>query len=365
MKLNLGRLFLILFILYASQVFAQDYRWSASVNKTKAFVNEAIYLKYVCEFSDEGNLYTIGFNPLKKRDKYELVLLKETQKVINFKRINIFEYVAFVKEEGVVNFNFDIVMKKTTIDSINDLSGGLDNDKANEGFTSEFLKQKTLSVDVKNNIPLVGSFSVELKEDDIEKKAYEPYHLEISIKGIGNLKDIKEFEFDIQDVKVFSQKPILKSVITKDGYSGTWSQKFAFIGKKDFMIPIVKVDYLNLLTKEKGELSSKEINVKVTKVYEKEKLLDKKSEVFKFSYEFIYYILTFIVGFILSKIKFKDKKNKDKKILEFEEKVKKVKSLEELQIMLIMHNLSSHKELIDKIQNNEITSLTKAKKILL
>jgi len=189
MKINLGRIFLYLIIIFNIQLIASEYKWSASINKKNAFVNEAIYLKYICEFRDNGELYTIDFNPVGEFEKYDILLLTEDEKIINNKRINTYEYIAFIKEKGKFTFDFDIVMKKTTHDYIIELTGGMDNDREVEQFFNTFLKQKVLRVNIQEpKSKLLGDFNIEIKKDKLIKKAFSPFHLEIKIKGSGNFQ---------------------------------------------------------------------------------------------------------------------------------------------------------------------------------
>ena len=363
MKINLGKVFLYLFIIFNIQLIASEYKWSASINKKSAFINEPIYLKYICEFNDSGSLYTIDFNPIGKFEKYNILVLKEDEKIINNKRINTYEYIAYVKEKGKVDFDFDVVMKKTTQDSIVELTGGMDNDMEMEQFFNTYLKQKLLSVNIQESkSSLLGDFNIKIKKDKLIKKAFSPFHLEIKINGSGNFQDIKDIKFDINNVKVFSQKPTQELSLTKQGYTGTWSQKFAFVADKDFSIEEFKIEYMNPEDALKKNLIIKKIDVKVTKAYEKENLLDKEEEIFEFSYDYLYLILSFISGFILAKIKFKKEKTIDNDSILFKEKLNNVKSLDELLIILVLQDCIKYDKIIKEIENKQITSLAQAKK---
>ncbi len=364
MRNNLGRVVLLLFIFLHLE--ASTYQWNAQIDKSVVMTNEAIYLKYVCEFSDKSELYTIDFNPVGDYENYSVELLREEEKILNSKRINSYEYIAYAKREGQIVFDFDIIMKKTTQESIDATIGGRDNDRDKESYTNKYLKQKSLAVSVQHSdTVLVGNFSIEVKKEIKSLKSYEPYHLEIVIDGIGNFKNLKPITFNIQDVKIFSQKPIKNIKLTKNGYQGRWSQKFAFVAEKNFLIPNLNIKYFDLEEKIVKELVVSKMQVNVKEAYIKEELLDKKEESFVFSYDFIYYILTFISGFIFAKISLKKSKKKEIKNGSFEEKVKNSKSLEKLAITLALEDSKRYEELIYNIENNKITSLGECKKIII
>lgn len=348
----------IVLVFFSTSLSASNYEWSANINKKTALVNEAVYLKYVCKFNNDAGLYTIDFNPVKTTNQYDLLLLKEGK--------NSYEFVAFVKQTGKVDFSFDAIMKKTTLESIAEMTGGLDNEKAKDGFENEYIKQKTLTLHVEpSNVNLVGNFTLEIKKDEPKKKAFSPYHFEVIIKGVGNFQDIKPLEFNVEGVKIFAQKPIKKFTLTKNGYSGVWSQKFAFVGENDFKIEEFSIKYFDTQSLIVKELKSEPISVNVTAGYKKETLLDAEAKQPEFTYKYLFFILAFVCGFLLGKIKFKKEKVLNKKNMLFNMKVNNTSSLDELLILLVLQDNIKFNSTISQIENGQIISLKKAKKLAL
>ena len=365
MRNNLGRVFLIILIFLNLNLVASTYKWSVESDKNEAMVNEAIYLKYVCEYSDEAGLYVIDFNPVVDNERYSIELLSESEKISDGKKINSFEFVAFVKEAGEIEFALDTTMKKTNKDSIENTVLGRDNADYEE-FSQRFIRQDSVFVNVKeSNTDLVGEFVLNLKKDKEKLKAYEPFHLEIKIEGRGNFKALKPIEFKIDGVKIFSQKVIENIRLTKDGYKGSWSQKFAFVGEKDFKIPEVKIEYFDIKEQRVKEMLVDASSVTVTKAYKKEELLDLDEKGFEFSFDFIYYILTFIAGFLVSKIEFKRVRKSNSVDASFEAKIDKAKSLDELMVILALKDAKKYESFITKVETKEINSLKVAKKVLI
>lgn len=357
------RLFVLFFVL-SFEVFASSYEWKATTNKTSVYVNEAIYLHYSCEFSGRGELYVIDFNPIVSNENYTIKPFSQTSKILDGKRVNSYEYIAYIHKAGVVALEFDVVMKKTNQDSIENTVIGRDNGEYEE-FTKTFLKQKALTFDVKQTTSaLVGSLDMKIKTKVDEVKVYEPFNLEVIIKGNANFEQLSSLKFELENVKVFTQKPVQQLELSKEDSSGVWSQRFAFVSDEDFVIPEFEIEYFDLKSKSKKSLFSKEIMVKVDKAYKKEELLDKEEEGFSIDYSFIYYILTFIVGFLVAKIKFKKEQKLSSKEQKLQEKIDSVKSLDELVFILILQNQKKYEQLIKKIENKEITSLKEAKKLI-
>ena len=108
----------------------------------------------------------------------------------------------------------------------------------------------------------------------------------------------------------------------------------------------------------------KQTNVKVKEAFKKEELLDEVDEDIKINIQYIYYILTFIAGFLVAKIKFKTVKIDSKEKL-FIEKVKNTKSINELSMLLILNNEKKFNEILLELDSTELSSLDKTKRKVL
>ncbi len=354
---------LLLTLVFELSLIASSYEWKASVDKSSVYTDEAIYLEYRCEFSDRGELYVIDFNPVISDENVTIKLLSETTKIINSKRVNIYEYIAFVHKAGVHKFDFEMLMKKTNQDSIENTVIGRDNGEYEE-FTIRYLRQKTLEVSVKDSHnTTVGELKVDINAGSEKVKAYEPYNLEVRLEGIANFYDIKPISFNIEGVKIFSQKPIQNTLLTKNGYKGSWSQKFAFVSDKNFEIPAFKFTYFDLKREEIVAFTSDKKEILVEKKYTKEELLD-EDESFTFNYDYIYYLLSFIAGFLISKIKFKRVARLSSKEEQFKNKIEGLNSLDELLFTLILEDAHRYKTVIAKIESGELTSLKEVKSLI-
>lgn len=361
MNKNLGKIFLLL-VLWHVEILAQTYNWNAHADKTSAMQNEAIYLKYVCEFSDEAEYYAIDFHPAGEYEKYTLKLLRESQEIINNKRSNTYEYVAFVKEAGVFSFDFEIVMKKTSYESVVNTILGRDNTEKVE-FTQTKIHPNSLVVNIQQNTTaLVGSFAMQVKKDKPNIKAFEPYHMEIKITGAGNFDAIEPIKFEISGVQIFADKPVLNLTLTKEGYSGTWSQKFAFVSEKDFSIPQIAVNYYNIQEHAPQTMKAESIRLEVSEGYKKEELLDKEEPKEEFNYSYFYYFFTFLAGFLAAKIKIYHKTKPKSTEESFAKKVQNIQSLDIFLLALVMEDSKKYEELILQIETKQISSLREAKK---
>ena len=359
MKNVLTRLFMFM-VICSFELSASSYVWSAKVNKSKAYVNEAIYLEYECRFSDRAELYAVEFDPIKSDENARIVMLSERSRVENGKKILSYEFVAFVHNPQEYIFDFTALMKKTTQDSIENTVIGRDNGKYAEYQTTPY-QLKSLKVEVlPTGSKLVGSLKLAVKKDKAEVKALQPYHMEIKIEGIGDFESLKPLAFEIEGVKVFSEKPMMSQELTQNGYRGVWSQKFAFVAEKSFSIEDFSMNYFDLNTQSIQKLHFAGFDVNVTEGIKPQTLLDAPKEPkFKLSWEYLYYFLTFIAGFLIAKIEFKDPFKAEQS--DFCNKVHECTSLDSLMILLIMQNQKKYVDVIEKIEANEYRDIKKIK----
>ncbi|SFV64934.1 BatD [hydrothermal vent metagenome] len=363
MKLNLGR-FILLFLL-TTFLQASEYEWSVQVNKKEAHVNEAIHLHYSCNYKNSAELYVIEFNPTIDNKNYKIVILREDEKIVNGKKINEYEFVLFVKKAGQFSLSLDTLMKKTNKDSIE--NGMLGRDNANyEEFSLYPYKQKRVEINIlETQSPMVGEFTFSVRQDKSELEAYEPFHLEFLVSGLGDFQVFKDVFYEIEGVEVFSEAAKEEIVLTADGYKGTWRKKFAFVSDKNFSIPALETKYFDLKEKKLKTLHFDGLDIVVSPVkFNKEQLLDPKKELLTFDTTYLYYLVTFIAGFLLAKIKFIRPKVQDSDEQLFCKRVQEVDTLEKLSFILVTHDAQKYKELIFKIENKELTSLKKLKNLI-
>ena len=365
MKSNLGKIFFFLAVFFNTFLFASTYEWSSFIDKKSAYVNEAIYLQYTCTFSDQGELYSVDFTPSGEYEKYKIVSLKESSSIINGHKINHYEFVLFPKKAGEIEIAFEALMKKTTKESIEDTVIGRDNVK-NEQVEKKSIKQQVFHLSIKEaNAKLIGDFILETKKREPYVKAHEPYHLTLSIAGKGNFDAFETLQFEIENVRVFAGNVEFKKKLTKSGVEGYWSQKFAFVGEQNFTIPKLEISYFNLQNEKIQTLLMDAIDVSVEKGYTKEALLDKEEEQKRyFEISYLYYLLTFIAGYLMALIKIKKAPKKETKEKSFYKKLENTKSLDALSVLLILENATKYDTIIKDIEAKKITSLKFAKAII-
>jgi hypothetical protein len=122
-------------------------------------------------------------------------------------------------------------------------------------------------------LDLVGNFDIEASVDKKSVFPNEVVTLTITIKGDGNIEDIKEFNPYIPDVNVFTQKPKI------DQKNSIFTQKITFVSDVSYTIPSFKIRYFDSKTKkiEQKQTAPIDITVKGAKKT-KDNLVIKKSQ---------------------------------------------------------------------------------------
>lgn len=125
----------------------------------------------------------------------------------------------------------------------------------------------TLKLTVKplpNNLELYGDYQIEVTTEQQKVEANRPLNLTISVKGKGNIDDVKKFKLTIDNVIIYADEPTISTQQIRHLYKGEFTQKIALIGEQDFTIPPLHLEYFDGATKSIKKISTKPIEIEVT-----------------------------------------------------------------------------------------------------
>ena len=364
MKKVLGSLIFLSLSLFGRS----EYEWQINLENKALYLHQSTVLSMECKFSKEGKNDDVEFVP-PTDVPFSFELLSEKRHFDGELQTLTYKYLIFAKEAG----SFDIVLKPTMLftsqSAIDNVIVGRDNVNDLE-VEREAAKIKPISVEVsKTTSLLTGQLSLKTDLDLQEVSAYEPVHLEIALEGEGNLQDLSAFNFEIEGVEVFADKVEKKLELTANGYKGVWIQRFAFVGKKDFVIPSIAFHYFDLKEKKEMSLKTQAFNIKIKlDGIQREILIDEvnlpsdKIDLSKYVH-YLYYLLTFVTGFIVAKlVKLPTRTIKKEK----GEKIKKAKNEKELlEVLMVCEKNLFNEEIQDlekAVYKGEEIVLTKLKK---
>ncbi len=311
----------ILFFMSTLLYGAEPYTWSLSINKSRAYINEAIEFEYSCDFEDAAYLHVIELNIVGENDRYRLLSLGEAETIKDGKRRNVYRYVLFPKKAGEQTFPFKVLMRKTTKASIENSVIGRDNVQGYE-FVDQTMDLPPVKLDILDHREkMTGRFALRVELDKTDVKAYEPVHLDVFLKGEGDFDQMQDLVLNIDGVTIFSEAGEKRYSLTSEGFKGEWEQKFSLVAKEDFTIEPIELAYFDIDKKERIVLRSERFNVKVSEGYKREELLDdipSKAHASWWSWSYLNYLFTFIAGVLLGhfSLRFKREQKRPEGLLE-------------------------------------------------
>lgn len=303
MKRILGSMLLLTLSLWGRSV----YHWDVSVDNPSLFLHEATQLTMKCVYEKEGKNDDVEFSP-PKNVPFEFKLLREDRSFIEGRQHIVYEYLLFARAEGNYSLKVEPKMLFTTQSAINNIIIGRDNVNDLE-VEKEVAQIDPIEIQVKGTqSDFAGRFTLTSTLDQEKVSAFEPVHLELRIKGQGNMQDITPFNFAIEGVEVFVDEPEVKMVMTPHGYEGEWVQRFAFVGEKAFEIPAITLQYFDLDQHKQVYLQTQSFTVQIkSDGLSRASLvddIDSPSTQIKWSeyLSYLYYGLSFIFGFMVAKL---------------------------------------------------------------
>jgi len=323
MKNILGKIFtfLLFFVFYSISLNATS-SFKLNISKDKVYVGEPIYVTLTLKYDLESPIISTDFDEFISPNFW----IKEIAQSDPIKDGNItsitYKFLIFPQIVG------DLKIDSQHLRIANREA------KTNLIIWSDIhTKQKNIKVlALPKDIKILGNYTLNVKIDKKEININEPINLTLTLKGNGNLDDIKAFKLDFQDVLIFSSKPIVNGVLKDVKYVGEFSQKFSLISDKDFIIPPIEFKYFNTDTKLVEIIKSKSFNIKVKINKHELNNINKNTK-------YIYGIVGFFIGILIILIFLylnKIVKNREKKDeLDLYTKIKKAKNDKQLYSLLL------------------------------
>ena len=199
------------------------------------------------------------------------------------------------------------------------------------------------------NVMVQGDFTIAPTVDKMKVDANEPVNFKLTIKGIGNIDDIKDFKLDLKEQLIFTTKASVTSNFENNQYGGTFVQKFSIVADKDFKIPSISFTYFNKKLKQILTIKTKPIPITVDRTRIN---IQYKDNIYNKWLKYIYLIIGFILGlltyyFIISK------KNKKTTSTSFLMKVKQARGNKALYDILLPYSQNKNiAKILDLLEEN-------------
>lgn len=244
MKNNLGKRSLSLFFLLLGflTLQAEDFTYTFKVDQPAPYVKEPILLTLDLNQTNHDVVMLFSFD-INQSEDYTFQRL-DIQKTENYHDAKIhYVYLIYPLKSGDIHITFDLVKKVTTDESLAySFSGDRDNVKKLV-TTDTHVNLPPLEIRVKplpEGTVFVGDFTLTYDIKKHQANAYEPLPFQVNIKGKGYPPLVETLLPKEGNFTRFTEKPIVKSVSTKQGTQSTVTYPMALSHDQSFTLsPIV------------------------------------------------------------------------------------------------------------------------------
>ena len=323
----IGLFFLPIF-LFAKIEFTQK------VSKQNIYINETIKVTLILKIDDYHNIEQVYLEDFESSDfwykKHEDKIVVKEENSTSY----IYSYLIDAKSIG----NFTLPKQLIEI-SNNEI-------KNYRRWQKVYSNETKINVNpLVENLPIQGNYEINATVNKNNINENDSVKLMISLKGSGNLKDIKPFDLNLNKQVVYANKPNLNQEFKQTKYFGDFTQEFLIIANESFTIKPFEFTYYNTNKNRVEKISTKPIYVevkKLTKDYGDESWI-----------KYLFLLIGLFIGIGLSFIYLNYKRKKSLEELPLVVKIKKTKNDKELYKVLIAHsNEYNFKEEIEKLEEN-------------
>lgn len=244
MKHNLGKrsLHLFFFLLSFLTLQAEDFTYTFKVDQPAPYVKEPIILTLDLNQTNQDvvMLFSFDINPSESYT-FQRLDIRKTDSHHNAKIHYV--YLIYPLKSGDINITFDLIKKVTTDENVEySVSGDRDNVK-HLVTTDTHIDLPPLQLRVKplpEGTVLIGDFALSYEIKKHQAKAYEPLPFQVSIKGKGYPPLLETLLPQEGNFTRFIEKPIVKSVATREGTQNSVTYPMALSHDQSFTLsPIV------------------------------------------------------------------------------------------------------------------------------
>lgn len=330
---KLGKNIFFAFLLTPILLFSKI-EFTQKVSKQNAFINETIKVTLTLKIDNYHNITQVYFEDF---DTTDFWYKKFEDKIVNKQEeFTTYTYSYLLDAKGIGKFT----IPKQLIE--------ISNDEIRNYRRWEKVYSNEIEINIKptiENLAIQGDYELKASVDKININENDSVKLTISLKGSGNIKDIKPFALNLDNQVVYDNKPIVNQEFKQTKYFGDFTQEFLIIANESFTIKPFEFTFYNTQKNRVEKISTKPIFVEVEKLT---KDYGDKSWV-----KYLFLLLGLILGVGLTFVYLNYKRKKSLEQLPLVVKVKKAKNDEELYKILIAYsNEYEFKETIQKLEQN-------------
>jgi len=332
------------------------------VDKNSSYVGEALNLDLVLKLKANSNIAKAQIEP----PKFNNLWAKQVGDVQKTQEGNYivqkYHFIVFPQQSGKITIPPIVAhIAKAQKDAYDPFFGsGMNISMFGGNLEWSKVFSNPATIDVKplpNGLELYGDFNIKATPDRVKVYAGKAVNLTLTVEGVGNIDDIKKFNFDIPNAVVYADEPKVQSGFRGKEYGGRFTQKIAIVGDSNFTIPALELRYFDKNSKKEVVKKTQPINVTViggAKVTSTQKATPKietaptANEVNNSSsnieptpqnthigwLEYLYIAISFLAGLLVMWL-ICNKKPKEKKELPIVKKIEKAKNDKDLHKVLL------------------------------
>ncbi len=355
MKRSLGSL--LLFLFYSTLAWSEDFSYNFTVDKHQPYVKEAVLLNLEINQTKHDKVLFFNFD-LKKSPNYHfqrIDIQEEGKHHFAYKR---YSYLIYPLKVGGIDLKFKLQEQAATDESISySYSGDRDNIKALVTTDSDIhLAPITLNVKaLPKETEVVGDFKLEYHVQTHKAKAYQSIPIEVEIKGYGYPPLLENILLSENNITLFKEEPLVKSVSTVKGTQSTISYSMALSSSENFSLkkreikafnPKTQKSYTLILPKQSFTIEPVKPSTLIDKI-DSPKPLEND---FSWLSNFFSYLIVFVAGYLTAlSLKWKQKRGRIETNF-MTSKIKNTKSEKELLQVLMASNDTAFNQKINELE---------------
>ncbi len=250
---------------------SSDISFTISADKKSVHVGEPIELEVTVRYPKGKNYVEVQV----QRPEFANFWIKQVGSAKEYEsgpyRIKTYRYLIFAQKAGEFKLGPLVakLARRVRMQSPFENDPFFDDDFFNSMFARlewRRIASNSLNVDVEPlpaGVELYGDFDISTSVDKKVVEANRPVHLEIRIKGFGNIDDAPKFEPDIPDAVVYADEPEIEARIENGRYGGIAVQKVTIVADRNYTIPPFTLKYVDAKTGKVIKKSTDPVKIEV------------------------------------------------------------------------------------------------------
>lgn len=240
---------------------SKDFDFEIISNKKNIYINEPFELILRFKYMNQFDMSLTLIKPSLKDFWYKKLDYQKSYEDNDY-MVTELKFLLFPQKSGELTIE-PLRIDAQYVDNSRNSMSFFTNSVSNKKIYSNALKLKVKPLP--QNIDLVGSFDIEASVDKKSVNAFDAVNYTIKISGNGNFDDIKDFDLNIPNAKIYSNKAKIETKYIDGKYEGFYEKSYTIISNESYKIPSFEFSYFDKDKKEIINKKTQTFNIQVTK----------------------------------------------------------------------------------------------------